>query len=274
MVRVLALFDQEAHAGCLFAAAKLLSSDVDLFRIVPDRIDTTALALRDKVSSYDYVLFPSTVFYRALVPALARLLDAVSLTDVAGITGDKCFLRYVSAGQAMTKVKVERGGKPLTMTVVLGAFDASGKASFKTMPLSFGQSMATFIKRETEFGERPSLSTAKYVIGVGLGVSDACDLSLIFKLADKLNAAVCATRPLIDQGLFPSSLQVGQTGTSIAPDVYLALGISGAVQHLAGIKNARKVIAINTDPSAPIFKFAHVGYVGDLKDVAEFLIKG
>ena len=270
MKKVLVLFDQDLHAAPLFAAAKKLSDDVTVFKILPERIDATAHALADTVSNYDAVLFPSTVFYRALVPYLARLLNVFPLTDVSGITAEKTFLRYVSAGQALAHV--DAGSmKPLLMTVMTGAFFSTEKVSFETLALSFKQSNVEFVLREATKNARPKLASAKTVIGVGLGL-DRSDLPLIKQLADTLSAAICATRPLIDQGLFPAYLQVGQTGISIAPDVYLALGISGAMQHLAGIKNARKVIAVNTDPAAPIFKFAHVGMVCNLKDVAQFLL--
>lgn len=217
---------------------------------------------------YSHVLAPATTFGRDLMPRVAALLGVPQVTDVMEVVDAHTFKRPVYAGNAITTVRVPDG-----ITVVATARSASWPAvgSSAAVPIETA-SVACAIPTHTRFiklegggdGERPDLQSAARVVSGGRGVGSKENFDIILRLADKLGAGVGASRAAVDAGFVPNDWQVGQTGKIIAPDLYIAVGISGAIQHVTGIKDAGTIVAINKDPDAPIFEVADLGLVGDL----------
>ncbi len=226
-------------------------------------------------ASYTYILGPSTTFGKDLMPRVAALLGAGQISDLMSVEGPRQFKRPIYAGNVVLTVEVPEGA-PVVATV--------RTASFK--PVSTGGSATiTPVTVETELpshtrflevksggsSERPDLQTARVVISGGRGVGSKESFAVLYGLADRVGAAVGASRAAVDAGFVPNELQVGQTGKIIAPELYMAFGISGAIQHLTGIKDAGLIVAINKDAEAPIFQVADIGLVGDLFEVAREL---
>ncbi len=227
---------------------------------------------------YDYVLAPSTTFGKDLAPRVAALLGVGQLSDVMSVEGPREFKRPIYAGNAVVTVQVPEG-KKIVATV--------RAASFRPVAPSGGQAEIASVQISVELpghtrfvellsgssGDRPDLQTAKVVISGGRGVGSEENFEILYRLADKMNAAVGASRAAVDAGFVPNEMQVGQTGKIISPDLYIAFGISGAIQHLTGIKDAGTIVAVNKDGEAPIFEIADIGLVGDLFDVIPELEK-
>ena len=218
--------------------------------------------------SFSHVLGPSTTFGKDVMPRIAALLDSAQISDIMAVEGATRFRRPIYAGNAIVTVEVEAGGK-VVGTVRMASFQPAatgGSAAVEKAAASTEVPAHTrFVSVSAAKNDRPDLQTAARVVSGGraLGSAEAFQKTL-YPLADKLGAAVGASRAAVDAGYAPNELQVGQTGKIIAPELYVAIGISGAIQHLTGIKDARTIVAINKDSEAPIFEVADVGLVGDL----------
>ncbi len=221
-------------------------------------------------AAYDCIFGPSTTFGKDLMPAVAALLDTEQVSDIMEVTGPRSFKRPVYAGNAILNVDVADGAK-IVATVRTASYKAAadgGSASVEAASLSAVlPDHSRYIELQSEAGERPDLQTAKLVISGGRGVGSKENFDIVYKLADKLGAGVGASRAAVDAGYVSNDMQVGQTGKIIAPDLYMAFGISGAIQHLTGIKDAGTIVAINKDPEAAIFEIADIGLVGDLFEI-------
>lgn len=215
---------------------------------------------------YTHLLFPGTTFGKDLAPRVAAKLGVPQISDVMAVHSPTRFDRPIYAGNAITTVDAAPG--TLVATVRLASFTAvaeAGAAEVEKLSLDAAPAAHTrFVRLEAQKSERPELQSAARVVSGGRALASSENFSIIYKLADKLGAAVGASRAAVDSGYVPNDMQVGQTGKIIAPELYVAIGISGAIQHLAGIKDARTIVAINKDPEAPIFEIADIGLVGDL----------
>lgn len=218
---------------------------------------------------YSHVLFPGTTFGKDLAPRVAAKLDVQQISDVMAVHGATSFDRPIYAGNAIVTVEAPAG--TVVATVRLASFTAvgeTGSAAVEAASTSAAlPSHTRFVKLEAQKSERPDLQAAAKVVSGGRALGSSENFSIIYKLADKIGAAVGASRAAVDSGYVPNDMQVGQTGKIIAPELYFAIGISGAIQHLAGIKDARTIVAINKDAEAPIFEVADIGLVGDLFSV-------
>lgn len=217
------------------------------------------------LSDYDYYLAAATSIGKDCLPRLAALLDVAQLSDVIEIVTPNTFKRPIYAGNAIETV--QSGDKQKIITIRPSSFEAAGtggSAIIKAVEAGALQPLTTLIDYRKTASKRPDLTAARIVISGGRGVGSAENFKRLEALADKLGAAVGASRAAVDAGYVPNDYQVGQTGKIVAPDLYLALGISGAIQHLAGIKDSRIIVAVNKDENAPIFEIADYGLVADL----------
>jgi electron transfer flavoprotein alpha subunit len=219
---------------------------------------------------YSHVFGPSTTFGKDLMPRVAALLGVGQISDIMAVDDERTFQRPIYAGNAIVTVRVP-AGHTIVATVRAASFSAaepSGGAPVEALDISVELPAHTRFKElQAGGGDRPDLQTAKIVISGGRGVGSAENFELLFGLAEKLGAGVGASRAAVDAGFVPNDMQVGQTGKIIAPDVYIAFGISGAIQHITGIKDAGTIVAVNKDGEAPIFEIADIGLVGDLFEV-------
>ena len=218
---------------------------------------------------YTHVLFPGTTFGKDLAPRVAAKLDAQQISDIMATHGPTSFERPIYAGNAITTVEAPAG--TVVATVRLASFQAvgsGGSAAVEAVSVNAAlPSHTRFVKLEAQKSERPDLQSAGRVVSGGRALGSSENFKVIYEFADKIGAGVGASRAAVDSGYVPNDMQVGQTGKIIAPELYFAIGISGAIQHLAGIKDARTIVAINKDPEAPIFEVADFGLVGDLFQV-------
>jgi electron transfer flavoprotein alpha subunit len=218
-------------------------------------------------ADYTHLFGPSTSFGKDLMPRVAALLGAPQVSDLMSVDAAYRFKRPTYAGNAIVTVEADSSRK-LVATVRVASFEAAksgGSATVESKSLNVTlPSHTRYIGAKTGSTDRPDLQTAKRVVSGGRALGSAENFKLLFSLADKLGAAVGASRAAVDAGYAPNEMQVGQTGKIISPDIYIAIGISGAIQHLTGIKDARTIVAINKDGEAPIFEVADVGLVGDL----------
>ncbi len=221
--------------------------------------------------AYGYVLGPSTTFGKDLMPRVAALLGVGQVSDLMAVDGARRFRRPVYAGNAVLTVEVPEG-LVVVATVRAASFrpvETGGKAPIEAVAIEATLPAHTrFVElRGGGGGARPDLQTARIVVSGGRGVGSEANFALLYQLADRIGAGVGASRAAVDAGFVPNDMQVGQTGKIIAPELYLAFGISGAIQHLTGIKDAGLIVAVNKDPEAPIFQVADIGLVGDLFQV-------
>jgi electron transfer flavoprotein alpha subunit len=227
--------------------------------------DLVAL-LQELVPGYDAILAASTTFGKNVMPRLAALLDVAQLSDIVAVIGPDTFKRYIYAGNALATVQTSDATKVITVRAT--AFDAApadgGNAVLERREPVEPTGLARFVGREVSGGERPELTSARIVVSGGRGMGSGENFRIIEALADVLGAAVGASRAAVDAGYVPNEYQVGQTGKIVAPDLYVAVGISGAIQHLAGMKDSKVIVAINKDDEAPIFQIADYGLVADL----------
>lgn len=242
---------------------------------MPDSLaETLAPWLANLADAYDYVFIASNSFGKDLFPRLAALLDNQPITDVIAIDAPDLFRRPVYAGSAIASVRTRQVQK--LIGVRASAFDAVEPGFSSACKLIVAgpalQNMSRVVSEELVVMERPDLATARVVVSGGRGLQRRDNVELLYRLADKLGAAVGASRAAVDAGFVANDLQVGQTGKVVAPELYIAVGISGAVQHLAGMSESRVVVAINKDPDAPIFEIADYGLVADLFDALPELI--
>ena len=228
---------------------------------------TLAPQIAALAGDFTHVLGPSTTFGKDLMPRVAALLDTAQISDIMAVESATRFLRPIYAGNAIVTVEIDAGTK-VVGTVRAASFHAAetgGSAPVeKANPNAEIPSHTRFVSVSAVKNDRPDLQTASRVVSGGRALGSAEAFKTLYKLADKLGAAVGASRAAVDAGYAPNELQVGQTGKIIAPELYIAIGISGAIQHLTGIKDARTIVAINKDSEAPIFEVADVGLVGDL----------
>ncbi|MFZ9667389.1 MAG: electron transfer flavoprotein subunit alpha/FixB family protein [Steroidobacteraceae bacterium] len=220
---------------------------------------------------YTHVFGPSTTFGKDLMPRVAALLDAPQASDVMAVESATRFRRPIYAGNAIITVEVA-AGTTLVATVRTASFDAAPAAATAAKISSASPTAAIpahtrFVSVSAARSDRPDLQTAKKVVSGGRALGSADNFKILYQLADRMGAAVGASRAAVDAGYAPNDMQVGQTGKIIAPELYIAFGISGAIQHLTGIKDARTIVAINKDAEAPIFEVADYGLVGDLFEV-------
>lgn len=253
-----------ASAARIKGVSKVLHADADHYAFF--LAEELAPLIMKAGADAGYIIAPSSTFGKNILPRVAAMLGVAQISDVISIKAPDVFLRPVYAGNAVATVQSHDAVKVLTVRGI--AFEAAG---FKENPVEVETVQATepvgisgFIKQELTKSERPELTSARVVVSAGRGIGSAEHLHLVENLADKLGAAIGASRAIVDAGFISNDYQVGQTGKVVAPELYIAVGISGAIQHLAGMKDSKVIVAINKDEEAPIFEVADYYLVADL----------
>ena len=227
------------------------------------------------MANFDAAVFPATSHGKNIAPRVAALLDVMQISDILSVESADTFTRPIYAGNAIATVQSSDAKKVITVrgTAFVKAEPTGGSASIETVPGGSDSGLSSFVGSEIAKQERPELTSAKIIVSGGRALKDADTFAAtILPLADKLGAGVGASRAAVDAGYVPNDYQVGQTGKIVAPEVYIAVGISGAIQHLAGMKDSKIIVAINKDEDAPIFQVADIGLVGDLFSVVPELV--
>ena len=225
----------------------------------------TALVIAN-AAGYSHILAPATTFGKNLLPRVAALLDVAQISEITGVESADTFIRPIYAGNALATVQSADPVKVITVrSTAFDAVNAGNAANIEAIAAAADTAQTTLTNRELTKSERPELGAAKIIVSGGRGLGSGENYhKLLEPLADKLGAALGASRAAVDAGFVPNDYQVGQTGKIVAPQLYIAIGISGAIQHLAGMKESKVIVAINKDPDAPIFQVADYGLVGDL----------
>jgi electron transfer flavoprotein alpha subunit len=262
----------EAAAKVDGVAKVLVAKSPDYANAIAENVAPLVVKL---AGDYSHVLAPATTSGKNIMPRVAALLDVQQISEIVGVTSDDTFDRPIYAGNAIATVQ---SGDPVkVMTVRATAFDPAaaegGSAAVEPVDAADTPGLTTYVGSEMSESERPELTAARIIISGGRGMQSGDNFVMLERVADKLGAAVGASRAAVDAGFVPNDYQVGQTGKIVAPELYIAVGISGAIQHLAGMKDSKVIVAINKDEEAPIFQVADYGIVGDLFTIVPELEK-
>ena len=262
----------DAAAKIVGVSKVLLADNAVYAHQLPENV---ALLVAELGKSYSHVLAPATTNGKNILPRVAALLDASQISEISAVISADTFERPIYAGNAIATVQSTEDIKVITVRPT--GFDAAaaegGSAAVEAVASVQDAGKSSFVGEELAKSDRPELAGAKIVVSGGRGMGNGENFNLLYSLADKLGAAVGASRAAVDAGFVPNDMQVGQTGKVVAPQLYIAVGISGAIQHLAGMKDSKVIVAINKDEDAPIFSVADYGIVGDLFDIVPQLDK-
>jgi electron transfer flavoprotein alpha subunit len=252
------------EAAKLDGVAKVLLADDAVYE--HGLAEEIAALLVGLAPGYGHVLAPATTAGKNILPRAAALLDVAPISDISGVVAPDTFVRPIYAGNALATVQSKDKVKLVTVrgTAFPATATTGGHAPIERVAATPASGLARFVSAELSKSERPELTAARVVISGGRGMQNGDNFKMLESVADKLNAAVGASRAAVDAGFVPNDYQVGQTGKIVAPELYIAVGISGAIQHLAGMKDSKVIVAINKDEEAPIFQVADYGLVGDL----------
>ncbi len=252
-----------AEAATLDGVTKVLFADAHVY--CHGMAEPTALLVAELGAGYDHIVAASTAFSKSVLPRVAALLDVMVISEVVAVHDADTFDRPIYAGNAIQTVKSTDAKKVMTIrTATFNAVGTGAAAPVEKIATAADGSMSAWVEDKVASSDRPELTSAGIVVSGGRGLGSQEQFALIEGLADKLGAAVGASRAAVDSGYAPNDWQVGQTGKVVAPDLYVAVGISGAIQHLAGMKDSKVIVAINKDEEAPIFQVADYGLVADL----------
>jgi electron transfer flavoprotein alpha subunit len=259
-------------AAAVAGVSKVIHADAAHFADgLAENVAEQALAI---AAAYSHILAPATAYGKNILPRVAAKLDVAQISEITKVDSPDTFERPIYAGNAIATV--QSNDKVKVITVRSTGFDAAaatgGSAALETVTAVADSGKSSFVSREVAKSDRPELTAAKIIVSGGRGMGSGEAFKILEPLADKLNAAMGASRAAVDAGFVPNDWQVGQTGKIVAPNLYIAVGISGAIQHLAGMKDSKTIVAINKDPEAPIFSVADYGIVGDLFDVVPQLV--
>jgi electron transfer flavoprotein alpha subunit len=265
------------NCGAVAEAAACLDGAVNVLHVEgPQYAHRLAEPLTDLMfnlaGDFEHIVFPATTTGKNVAPRLAALLDVMVISEITEVVDSNTYKRPIYAGNAIQTVE---SSDPKKIITVRGAgFEATGEQAacpIETLDAVADSGISTWIEDRVQASNRPDLSSAKIIVSGGRGIGSEENFRIIEKLADKLGAAVGASRAAVDSGFAPNDWQVGQTGKVVAPELYIAVGISGAIQHLAGMKDSKVIVAINKDEEAPIFQVADYGLVGDLFEIVPAL---
>jgi len=259
-------------AAQLAGVAKVLVADAAQF--ADGLAENIAAQVVSIAAGYSHILAPATAYGKNISPRVAAILDVAQISEITKVISADTFERPIYAGNAIATVQSADATKVITVrTTGFDAAGAGGSAAVENIAAVADSGKSVFVSREVAKSDRPELTAAKIIVSGGRGMGSADNFKLLEPLADKLGAAMGASRAAVDAGYVPNDWQVGQTGKIVAPSLYIAIGISGAIQHLAGMKDSKTIVAINKDPEAPIFAVADYGIVGDLFEIVPALIK-